>query len=37
MGIAALYATLVEDRALADSIFGHIRDAWAVTQETLLM
>jgi phosphoenolpyruvate carboxylase len=36
MGIAALYATLVEDRALADSIFGHIRDTWAVTQESLL-
>jgi phosphoenolpyruvate carboxylase len=36
MGIAALYAPLVEDRALADSIFGHIRDAWTVTQESLL-
>jgi phosphoenolpyruvate carboxylase len=36
MGIAALYATLVEDRALADSIFGHIRDTWQITQETLL-
>jgi phosphoenolpyruvate carboxylase len=36
MGIAALYATLVEDRALADSIFGHIRDTWMVTQESLL-
>jgi len=36
MGIAALYATLVEDRTLADSIFGHIRDTWMVTQESLL-
>jgi phosphoenolpyruvate carboxylase len=36
MGIAALYATLVEDRALADSIFGHIRETWLVTQESLL-
>jgi phosphoenolpyruvate carboxylase len=36
MGIAALYATLVEDRSLADSIFGHIRDTWMVTQESLL-
>ena len=37
MGIAALYSTLVEDRSLADSIFGHIRDTWQVTQETLLI
>lgn len=36
MGIAALYCTLVEDRALADAIFGHIRDTWVVTQESLL-
>ena len=36
MGIAAQYATLVQDRALADSIFGHIRDTWVVTQESLL-
>jgi phosphoenolpyruvate carboxylase len=36
MGIAALYATLVEDRSMADSIFGHIRDTWQVTQESLL-
>jgi len=36
MGIAALYATLVEDRTLAGSIFGHIRDTWTVTQECLL-
>jgi phosphoenolpyruvate carboxylase len=36
MGIAALYATLVEDRALAESIFGHLRETWQVTQEALL-
>jgi phosphoenolpyruvate carboxylase len=36
MGIAALYSTLVEDRSLADSIFGHIRDTWMITQESLL-
>jgi phosphoenolpyruvate carboxylase len=36
MGIAAMYATLVEDRALAESIFGHIRETWLVTQESLL-
>ncbi len=36
MGIAQLYSTLVEDRSLADSLFGRIRDMWSVTQETLL-
>jgi phosphoenolpyruvate carboxylase len=36
MGIAALYATLVEDRVLAGAIFGHIRDTWTQTQESLL-
>jgi phosphoenolpyruvate carboxylase len=36
MGIAAQYATLVEDRTLADSIFGHLRDTWQLTQEALL-
>jgi phosphoenolpyruvate carboxylase len=36
MGIAARYATLVEDRALADALFGRIRDTWVETQETLL-
>ena len=36
MGIAALYCTLVEDRSLANSIFGHIRDTWMITQESLL-
>lgn len=35
MGIAARYATLVEDRGLADGLFGRIRAAWSVTQETL--
>jgi phosphoenolpyruvate carboxylase len=36
MGIAARYATLVEDRALADALFGRIRDTWLMTQESLL-
>lgn len=36
MGIAQSYSTLVEDRALGDSIFGHIRDMWLVTQDALL-
>ncbi len=36
MGIAALYATLVDDRALGNALFGRIRDMWTVTQETLL-
>ena len=36
MGIAACYATLVEDRALAETIFGRIRDTWLATQEGLL-
>jgi phosphoenolpyruvate carboxylase len=36
MGIAARYATLVEDSGLAEALFGRIRDAWTVTQETLL-
>jgi phosphoenolpyruvate carboxylase len=36
MGIAAGYATLVEDRALADALFGRIRDTWLVTHESLL-
>jgi phosphoenolpyruvate carboxylase len=37
MGIAARYATLVKDRALADVLFGGIRDAWLATQESLLL
>jgi phosphoenolpyruvate carboxylase len=36
MSIAARYATLVEDRALAEALFGRIRDTWLVTQESLL-
>ncbi len=36
MGIAACYATLVEDRALRETIFGRIRDTWLATQEGLL-
>jgi phosphoenolpyruvate carboxylase len=36
MGIAALYSTLVADRSLAENIFGHIRDTWMSTQESLL-
>jgi phosphoenolpyruvate carboxylase len=37
MGIAARYATLVQDRALADALFGGIRDTWLATQESLLI
>jgi phosphoenolpyruvate carboxylase len=36
MSIAAHYATLVQDRALADSIFERIRAAWHQTEESLL-
>lgn len=36
MSIAARYATLVEDRALAESLFERIRAAWLATQEGLL-
>ncbi|HLZ98578.1 MAG TPA: phosphoenolpyruvate carboxylase [Steroidobacteraceae bacterium] len=36
MGIATRYAALVENRALADEIFGRIRDAWRITHEKLL-
>jgi phosphoenolpyruvate carboxylase len=36
MSIAARYATLVEDRALADALFGRIRDMWLATQDCLL-
>ena len=36
MGIAARYASLVEDRALADALFGRIRDTWLATQDSLL-
>jgi phosphoenolpyruvate carboxylase len=37
MGIAARYLTLVEDRALGESLFGRIRDMWLATQESVLM
>jgi phosphoenolpyruvate carboxylase len=36
MSIAVRYATLVEDRALADRIFTRIRDSWQVTHDSLL-
>ena len=36
MGIAALYAALVEDRAAADALFGRIRDGWHRTHDALL-
>jgi phosphoenolpyruvate carboxylase len=36
MGIASLYSSLVADRAMADSIFGHIREMWLLTHESLL-
>jgi phosphoenolpyruvate carboxylase len=36
MGIATRYAALVENRTLADEIFGQIRDAWWITQDKLL-
>jgi phosphoenolpyruvate carboxylase len=36
MDIAAHYATLVEDRALAQHIFARIRTAWLQTEEQLL-
>jgi phosphoenolpyruvate carboxylase len=36
MNIAARYATLVQERTLADEIFGRIRDTWSATQERLL-
>jgi phosphoenolpyruvate carboxylase len=37
MGIAARYLTLVEDRALGETLFGRIRDMWLATQESLLV
>jgi len=36
MGIAARYAGLVQDRALAQQIFGRIRDGWSQTHDALL-
>jgi len=37
MGIAARYAGLVEDRRMAETLFGRIRDTWLATQESLLI
>src|SRR4051812_9813112 len=36
MGIAERYAALVEDRALADSVFTRIRDSWQQSHDGLL-
>ncbi|QLC25375.1 phosphoenolpyruvate carboxylase [Parasphingopyxis algicola] len=36
MGIAENYAELVDDRALADRLFGDIRDSWQATHDGLL-
>ena len=36
MSIARRYATLVEDRALADDLFNRIESAWNTTHDTLL-
>ncbi|MGN6375468.1 MAG: phosphoenolpyruvate carboxylase [Sphingomonas sp.] len=36
MGIAARYATLVEDEALRSNVFGQIRDGWHKTRDGLL-
>jgi phosphoenolpyruvate carboxylase len=36
MRIAARYATMVEDRALADGIFSSIRNGWQTTHDSLL-
>ncbi|MBC7984767.1 MAG: phosphoenolpyruvate carboxylase, partial [Candidatus Obscuribacterales bacterium] len=36
MAIAARYATLVDDRALANSIFNNIRTSWSTTHDSLL-
>src|SRR5690606_10520374 len=36
MDIAGHYAALVEDRALADAIFGRIREDWQRTHDQLL-
>src|SRR5690606_21667511 len=36
MGIAARYAELVEDRSLAEQVFGQIRAEWDRTLEALL-
>ena len=36
MTIARRYSTLVEDRALAEALFGRIETAWKTTHDTLL-
>ncbi|HET9511927.1 MAG TPA: phosphoenolpyruvate carboxylase [Sphingomonas sp.] len=36
LDIAARYAALVEDRTLADSVFGRIKDGWQATHDGLL-
>jgi phosphoenolpyruvate carboxylase len=36
MGIARRYASLVQDRALADALFGRIQSAWQATHDALL-
>ncbi len=36
IAIAAEYAELVEDRALASRVFGQIRDGWQLTHDALL-
>ncbi len=36
MAIAKRYSTLVQDRALAEALFGRIRSAWDVTHDSLL-
>jgi phosphoenolpyruvate carboxylase len=36
MGLAAHYADLVEDKAMAAAIFGRIKDGWELTRDALL-
>ncbi|WP_326523160.1 phosphoenolpyruvate carboxylase [Sphingomonas sp.] len=36
LGLAARYAALVEDRALADAVFGRIKGGWQATHDGLL-
>jgi phosphoenolpyruvate carboxylase len=36
MAIAKRYSTLVQDRGMADTLFGRIRSAWDVTHDCLL-
>ena len=36
MDIAKRYSTLVQDRAMADALFGRIRSAWETTHDCLL-